>query len=180
MTIYSRGHGSQWPGHDGKCSLARWLFGGNESVSREVAHPWNKGIFCPYWLFCPWQNRSREGTDALVGNCEMGATSPQPCPALSQLRSLTRSLFWGVPRGMLLILGPQGEDKANPKTPSRENSDSVPEGPPCRLWADGGAEERPAQPRCRAEDGTLELRMLSAFGGAKPELGLSSRAQGRW
>lgn len=81
---------------------------------------------------------------------------------------------------MLLILGPRGEDKANPKTPSRENSDSVPEGSPCRLWADGGAGERSAQPRCPAKDGTLELRMLSAFGGAKPELGLSSRAQGRW
>lgn len=47
--------------------------------------------------------------------------------------------------------------------------------PSSRLWADGVAEEGSAWPRCGAEVGTLELGMLLAFGGDKPEPGLSSR-----
>lgn len=47
---------------------------------------------------------------------------PTATPALSLLRSLTKSLFGGIPRGTLLVLHPRDDDKENPKTPSRENS----------------------------------------------------------
>lgn len=108
MTIYSRGLGSQRPGYAGKCSLDRWLLVAMSQSAERLPTLGTRASFAHIGYFALLQNRGREGTDALAGTCEMGATSPTAMPSPLSAQIPDKELVLGSYQGDATHPGPTG------------------------------------------------------------------------